>query len=159
MNSSVMPIPLSLTTTCVRTNISPFEDGASSWYKDNWMLPPSGVYLTAFDSKFINTWFKRTLSQYTSSATMLSMCTMPTMLSTTSRREIRSTVNVILPLSIFDMSSTSLISPSKCLLDSEIFLREFCTCSLSSICAVAIAVMPTIALIGGRMDILKLERD
>ena len=55
--------------------------------------------------------------------------TMFTMLSMTSRREIWSIFKVILPLSILDMSSTSLIKPSRCLLERVIFRRQFCTWS------------------------------
>ncbi len=84
---------------------------------------------------------------------------MLTMLSITSRRETISMFSVILPLSIFDMSSTSLIRPRRCLLESVIFFRQFCTCCLSSILAVAIAVIPTIAFMGVRISWLMLERN
>ena len=79
-------------------------------------------------------------------------CMMLTMPSTTSFNEICSVVNVNLPLSILDISKTSLISPKRCLLDNVIFLRQFSTCFLSSMWAVAIAVMPTIAFIGVRIS-------
>ena len=84
---------------------------------------------------------------------------MLTTASDTSRREIRSSVNVSFPLSIFDISSTSLIRPSRCLLDKAIFLRQCCTCSISSMCVVAIAVIPTIAFIGVRISWLMFERN
>ena len=81
------------------------------------------------------------------------------MLSITSRRETWSTFSDSLPLSILDMSSTSLISPSRCLLDRAIFFRQLWTCWMSSMLAVAIAVMPTMAFIGVRISWLMLERN
>ncbi len=85
--------------------------------------------------------------------------TMLTMLSITSRRETWSIFKVILPLSILDMSSTSLISPSRCWLEREIFFRQCCTCWRFSILAVAIAVMPTMAFMGVRMSWLMLDKN
>ena len=84
------------------------------------------------------------------------MLTMP---SITSRRETWSIFSVILPLSILDISSTSLISPSKCLLDMVIFFRQFWTCCLLSRLAVAMAVMPTMAFMGVRMSWLMLDKN
>ena len=79
-------------------------------------------------------------------------CIMLTIPSTTSFNEICSVVKVNLPLSILDISKTSLISPNRCLLDNVIFLRQFSTCFRSSMWAAAIAVMPTIAFIGVRIS-------
>ena len=67
--------------------------------------------------------------------------------------------SVSFPLSILDMSSTSLISPSRCLLDSVIFARQSFTRSVLSILDIAIVVMPTIPFIGVRMSWLMLERN
>ena len=136
------------------------------------MVPPSGVNFTAFDSRFSITWFSRTLSEQTFSADISRMrtsnfcflafiwgCTILTILSISSFRETMSLFNVIFPLSILDISSTSLISPKRCLLDKVIFFRQFCTCWMSSIFAVAIAVIPTIAFMGVRISWLILERN
>ena len=90
---------------------------------------------------------------------MICGCVMPTTPSMASLKEIASSVRVSFPLSILDMSSTSLMSPSKCRLDSEILRKQFCTCLRSSICAVAMAVMPTIAFIGVRISWLILARN
>ena len=136
------------------------------------MAPPSGVYLVAFDKRFNNTWFRRTPSHHTFSVNILSTwiskvcffaftcgCIMLTMPSVTSCKEICSVVNVNLPLSILDISKTSLISPNRCLLDNVIFLRQLCTCSRSSMWAVAMAVMPTIAFMGVRISWLILAKN
>lgn len=79
-------------------------------------------------------------------------CIILTIPSTTSFNEICSVVKVNFPLSILDISKTSFISPNRCLLDNVIFLRQFCTCFWSSMWAVAIAVMPTIAFMGVRIS-------
>ena len=63
------------------------------------------------------------------------------------------------PLSIFDMSSTSLIRLKRCLLDRLIFFRHSITRSLSSRRVLAMAVMPTIAFIGVRISWLILDRN
>ena len=68
-------------------------------------------------------------------------------------------LRVSFPLSILDMSSTSLISPSRCRPDREIFRRQFCTCCMSFRLAVAMAVMPTMAFMGVRMSWDMLERN
>jgi len=73
-------------------------------------------------------------------------------LSTISARLNSSSDNVIFPLSMRDISNTSLISPSKCLLDLVILPRQSSTLSWLSIFAPAIAVIPTIAFIGVRMS-------
>ena len=86
-------------------------------------------------------------------------CMMLTIPSTTSFSEICSVVNVNLPLSILDISRTSLISPNRCLLDNVIFLRQFRTCFRSSMWAVAMAVMPTIAFMGVRISWLIFARN
>ena len=64
-----------------------------------------------------------------------------------------------MPLSIFDMSNTSFISPKRWRLDVVILCRQLCTCSVLSILAVAIAVMPTMAFMGVRISWLILERN
>ena len=84
---------------------------------------------------------------------------MLTMLSAVSRRQTMSTFRVSLPLSILDISSTSLMRPSRCLLDREIFCRQEATCSRLSRLAAAMAVMPTMAFMGVRMSWLMLERN
>ena len=85
--------------------------------------------------------------------------TMLTMESMTFRRETWSMLRVILPLSILLMSSTSLMRPSRCLLERVIFRRQFCTWAGSSMLAVAMAVMPTMAFMGVRMSWDMLERN
>ena len=135
------------------------------------MVPFSGVNLMALESRFSSTWFRRTLSQQTFSVLISWIdtlkvcflariwgCTMLTILSITSRREIWSIFIFSLPLSILLMSSTSLIRPSRCLLERAILLRQFCSCCLLSMLAVAMAVMPTMAFIGVRISWLMLER-
>ena len=77
------------------------------------------------------------------------MLTMPSIISL---REINSMLRVSLPLSIFDMSKTSFINPSRCLLDNVIFRRQSFTCLGFSILAVAMAVIPTMAFIGVRIS-------
>ena len=168
--SSDIPIPLSFTRICTRTYSPPL--GESSSYKETWIMPSSGVNFTAFPNRLINTWFKRTLSQQTFSVSIswieILNCwclertwgwIILTMLSITSLRETWSIFRLILPLSIFDISNTSLISPSKCLLESMILRRQFFTWSLLSILAVAIAVMPTMAFIGVRISWLIFDKN
>ena len=136
------------------------------------MLPSSGVNFMALDSRFSSTWFSRTLSQYRFSRRMFWINTsnscrlaftwgwmMLTMLSMVSRRQMTSTFSVSLPLSILDISRTSLIRPSRCWLDREIFRRQEATRSGLSILAAAMAVMPTMAFMGVRMSWLILERN
>ena len=132
---------------------------------NNRIEPFSGVYLVALDKRLSRIWFRRIPSHHTFSVKIFSICTsklccfafvcgciMLTIPSTTSLKEICSAVNVNLPLSILDISKTSFISPSRCLLDNAIFLRQFFTCFGSSIWAVAIAVIPVIAFIGVRIS-------
>ena len=120
----------------------------------------------------MSTWFSRTPSQQTSSLWISRVkmskrwpfsftwgWTMLTMLSMVSRNENSSRFSVSLPLSILDMSSTSLMSPSRCRLERVIFRRQSRTWSGLSMFAVAMAVMPTIAFIGVRMSWLMLERN
>ena len=64
-----------------------------------------------------------------------------------------------LPLSILDISSTSLIRLSKWLLESPIFFRQSNTRSRSSICVVAMAVIPKIAFIGVLISWLIFDRN
>ena len=135
-------------------------------------LPFSGVNLIAFDRRLSSTWFRRTPSQNTSSICMFCTkiskcslllwicgCTIFTMLSIASLRESASIFSVSLPSSIFDMSSTSLISPSRCLLDSVTFFKQSCTRMGSWIFAMAIAVMPTMPFIGVRISWLILDKN
>ena len=63
-----------------------------------------------------------------------------------------SSVKSILPDSILLMSSTSLISDSKWLLDTPIFLRHSLTRSGSSRCFSAMAVIPRMAFMGVLMS-------
>ena len=81
-----------------------------------------------------------------------------TILSITSRRESWPIFNVSFPFSIFDISRTSLISPSKCLLESDIFFKQSFTRLGSSMFAMAIVVIPTIPFIGVRISWLILDR-
>ena len=57
-----------------------------------------------------------------------------------------------MPLSIFDISSTSFISRSKCLLETLILLKQPLTFSGSNKLALAIAVIPIMAFIGVRIS-------
>ena len=67
---------------------------------------------------------------------------MVTMLSMTSRRDTNSTFSVIFPLSILDISSTSLIRASRWLEERVTFFRQSATlASLPMFCA-AMALMP-----------------
>ncbi len=80
-------------------------------------------------------------------------------LSISSERLKSSSERSTFPDSILLMSSTSLISPSKCLLDEVIFFRHSETLPGSSRWEAAMAVMPTIAFIGVRISWLILERN
>ena len=97
-----------------------------------------------------------TASCFISGILTLSLCpfssipgiTIVSILSISSDKLNSSSVSVIFPLSILLISSISLISPNKCLLDFVIFARQSFTFSLSLICVPAIAVIPIIAFIG-----------
>ena len=67
-------------------------------------------------------------------------------------------VRLTFPLSIRLMSSTSLIRPSRCLLEIVILPSASKTRSLSSMCIPATAVMPRMAFIGVRMSWLIRDR-
>ena len=56
MNSGVMPIPVSLTIDTSRT-IPGFSRGSS--YTSKRTMPPSGVYFTALDKRFMYIWPRR----------------------------------------------------------------------------------------------------
>ena len=70
-----------------------------------------------------------------------------------------SEVSVILPLSILDISSTSLIKFKRCFDEISILCRQSSTLTLSSILASASFVIPTIAFIGVRISWDILERN
>ena len=67
-------------------------------------------------------------------------------------------LGVIFPLSILDISRTSLIRLSRCWLESSIFFRQSSIFSGSFIWEKAIFVMPTMAFIGVRISWLMRER-
>ena len=77
----------------------------------------------------------------------------------TSLRDTCSILRVIRPLSIFAMSSISLISPRRWRLEEVILLRHRVITSGSSVLLLAIAVMPTIPFRGVRMSWLIFERN
>ena len=76
-----------------------------------------------------------------------------------SRRERGSSCNESLPLSILDISSISLISPSRCRLDTLIFFRQERTLGGLSRLLMARLVIPIIPFIGVRISWLILERN
>ena len=138
------------------------------------ILPLSGVYLTALPIIFTSACCKRRLSPVKFSCSISKICTCKLCLcflicgcTITSRLFISSgrlkqfSLRLILPDSIRLISSTSLIRPSRWRLEASILPSESLTRSLSSICAVAIAVIPIIAFIGVRMscDILDKKSD
>ena len=69
-----------------------------------------------------------------------------------------SSVSFILPASILDISSTSLISPSRCWLEKAIFFVYSCTFSEFLLSLSSSVVKPTIAFIGVLISWLILER-
>ena len=132
-NSSLMPIPLSLT----RISYSPLSfPGLASWASRTETVPPDGVNLMALDKRFNKTWFSLVLSQYTSSSTT-SMTSIynsscfawicPLMIVFTSWRTSARFTSVssrwIFPLSIRLISRISLINESRWLLDASILPR------------------------------------
>ena len=132
---------------------------------ENSILPPSGVYLMALLIILVNICCTLKLSPLTYSCSILLSCTsklwwwasiservIASKLSTSSARLKSSSVSSIFPFSMRDISSTSLINPSRWRLDLVIFPRQSITRSGWSIFAPAMAVIPTIAFIGVRIS-------
>ena len=134
-------------------------------------IPPSGVYFTAFPKIFRNTCRIRKLSPITwewiiSMARIFKWWLRSAIWGFIISREVSirlerlnsSLARVVLPLSIWLISNTSLISASRWRLDEEILPRQSKTRSLSSICAMAMVVIPMIPFIGVRISWDILER-
>ena len=85
-------------------------------------------------------------------------CTMTNKLSNSSLILNASSVSMILSLSSLDISSTSLIRFNKSLEEMVIFFKQSAIRIWSSMCRPAIAVIPTMALIGVRMSWLIRDR-
>ncbi len=91
------------------------------------MWPPWGVYFMALDSRFMRTWRRRPSSPRmrscsTPTTSTVKVCSlasvcwriMASTAATVPDRAKGAWAKVVLPASIFDMSSTSLMSPSRC---------------------------------------------
>ena len=128
-------------------------------------VPPSGVNFTELPMMFTNTCCRRMGSPTTCSCWISAISTfkfsflsltcgvmIESRLSTVSGRSKSSSDNPKLPLSIFAISSTSLIRPSKCRLEAVIFVRQSFTRSGSSKYIEAMAVSPIMEFIGVRMS-------
>ena len=169
LNSSDMPMPLSDTVnfTWRYPMAAPFATVVS-----NRTQPPQGVYFTAFVNKFSNSCLMRRASPTntasahggvvtTNSWARCAHCTRTadaTCDSTALRRK-GSLARVILPFSIFEMSSTSLISPSRWSDASPIFFSVSATFSRSSGLLRASCSVPRITFIGVRISWLMRERN
>ena len=123
-NSGLIPIPVSLTVN-MNQALAAFSDAASSISKLT--VPPGGVNLEALESTLISTCRRRSESQHSCSClicrrrtsnccclALTLLCMIETIVSITSGSSITSSARVIFPLSIFDISSTSLIRPRRC---------------------------------------------
>ena len=156
-----MPKPLSSTT----KRILMVSDSIGSSEISRRISPPSCVYFTAFDNRLSNIFCKCSVSLITVSCSRIRDCIRrlcPFLsisgLITDRRFPIRlgrctfSSLRLILPLSIRDMSSTSLIRDSKCPEAAVILFRHDSTFSLSSRFFKAIFVIPIIPFIGVLMS-------
>ena len=128
-------------------------------------MPPSGVYFTAFDSRFSRIWRTRSWSAAklrccTFTASSVSSCPFAAvcgrMMASTSRSSVsrsqHSSCSSMAPLSILDMSSTSLIRLSRCCDEVWMVARHSSVLSQSPALSRAICVMPMMALMGVRMS-------
>ncbi len=138
----------------------------------NVTVPPSGVYLTAFDNRFNKIWFRRSLSIFTCSCFNSLLYTsnvwpfvficgriIESMFSTSSTILSSDRFNVVFPASILLISKISLIRPSKCWLEDVIFLVYSRTLSGFFASLAKRAAKPTMAFIGVRISWLILERN
>ena len=129
------------------------------------IMPPSGVYFTAFDSRFsricrTRSWSAANRRWHTFTASSVSSCSFAVvcgrmMVSTSRSRSSRlqhSSCSSMAPLSIFDMSSTSLIRLSRCCDDAWMVARHSSVFSQFPALSRAICVMPMMALMGVRMS-------
>ena len=122
--SSPIPCPLSLIRNWYCAKF-PFFFGTS--VISNTILPPFGVYFTALDKMFSSICFRRNLSASTSSVSIrctwiMNSCPFSLVCeriiisssSTSSAIFVFVILRTVLPASIFDISRTSLMSPSRC---------------------------------------------
>ena len=136
------------------------------------MVPFSGVNLPALESRFNKTWLnlRESPSRYSWRISFVSVTktwffawycgfTIAIFLWISSVRENDSEVRTSLPLSIFDISSTSLINSNKCFEEIPILYRQSFTFSRSSMWISASFVIPTIAFIGVRISWDMLDRN
>ena len=160
-NSSLMPMPLSSQRKSSQTRPSP----ASLWAKRTRMAPPSWVYFTALPMMFTKICRRRRGSptRFSSSIRPISKVSSCPFCSawgrritarswTRSARENRSSLRVIRPLSIRDISRTSLTRLIKWAEAVRIFSRQSCTRAFSSIWLRPMAVMPMMAFMGVRIS-------
>ena len=168
-NSGAMPMPLSVTTK--RRCTAPGVVLGSCWISKQ-TRPPSGVYLTALPSRLSSTWFSRRRSATTVSVRrprvritkvwFLAWACGARIVERSSASDATSTserLSEAAPLSIFDMSSTSLMRDSRCWLDALIWRVWSSTASLSPPSRSRRRVRPITAFIGVRMSWLMLERN
>ena len=133
--------------------------------------PPGRVYFTEFVSRLMRSWRRRTASPTNTSSSsgmttskawaFCSHCgpmTAAARSKSTDRRN-GSLVSTIFPLSIFEMSSTSLMRLSRWSDAAPIFRRLSSVLSASSVCSFAICSMPMMAFIGVRISWLMRERN
>ena len=136
------------------------------------IVPPSGVYLMALDIRLVKICCRRRGSPMMSSWTtslrwtcnvcffcFKSGCSVKRTFSTSSARLNSLSLTESLPLSILDMSSTSLMRSSNRLDDLVILFRH--SNMLSALCtfALAISVMPTIPFMGVRISCDMLDKN
>ena len=134
-------------------------------------VPLTGVNLYALDKILIKICLKRRASLKNCSCTTDRRrmekccsfspncgCIMATTFSSTSGKDMESSLRTISPLSILDISSTSLIRLSRCCPDKPIFLKQSFTFAGSSKWASAISFMPSTAFKGVLISWLILER-
>ena len=168
-NSSLMPMPLS--SQAKSNQMRPLPPGR--WEKRTRMLPPSWVYLTALPVMFTRICRRRRGSPTRHSSRMSPISkrkdcffctawgrTMTARSWTMSAREKRSSLMIIRPLSIRDMSSTSLTKLIRWTEAVRIFSRQSFTRAFSSMWLWAMEVIPMMAFIGVRIswDILERKR-
>ena len=168
LNSSDIPMPSSATTNSKHPTPLSLESFSS---KVTVICPLSWVYFTAFDSRLRRICLIRTGSPYTegcSTSFMLTdkWCLFPSISGLmicetslrTSLRQKASSLRLTFPDSILDISSTSLISSSKCAPESWIFFRQSAVFFSSPSVFSAMAVIPRMAFIGVLISWLILDK-
>ncbi len=169
MSSGAMPMPSSLT---VKRRETKLARGLGVWTRSNSTVPPSGVYFTALVMMLMRTWLMRSLSPTTrpsrtpetstrkswplARARGLAMVNTSSASSESSNSE---RLRVVLPLSILDMSRTSLSRPSMCREEAWILRVWSRTRSGSPASRRRSVARPTMAFMGVRMSWLTLDRN